>query len=133
MGEKNCLPLEFDFLFISLLCIAPTDPIFKKVSITNGLNLNEIGPNYTFAKMKNCSNYYKLLNNISVRRFSYSLIESFFSDEPKETFFVMQYLKKYKFFYKRYFITKTNSANCLLKDKQINVLAIKSLTVLAGI
>jgi len=95
-------------------------------------------------KQENFSSLYRLLNKVSLRQFSYILISPIFQ---KQSYFIQenipasfktyweiillkQYLKKFKFIYKRYFL---NDVLNLPADKELNYFAIISLMMIIGV
>ncbi len=132
ISERTRLPIKVDFLLISLLCIAPNDQLFKELSIKSDLDMDYISKGYTLTKVKDLSSFQQLINNVSVRRFSYSIIESFLNKDQNQRFLAKQYLRKYKYLYFRYLGNKLHTFNSFPQDKTINAMAIKALIILAG-
>jgi len=124
--------LKIDFLLFSLLSIASNDLAFKDLNMKNGHEVEEFTEASILTHTSNFSNFQKLLNNISIRRLSYSIIEGLSEDKPKENLLLEQYLKKYKHLYTRQFVNRINTPKTFPTNKIINSFAIKSLMILVG-
>ena len=135
--------LHLSSLICSLLVFVPTDELFKKLDLKKDIYWGL--KNESFA-LKNVEYFYPLLNKISIRRFSYNLIKPVISKQlpdsdikktknnfNNETILLQKYLKKFKVFYKQYFLINEDNTNRLLTDKDINSLALESLFILSGI
>ena len=135
--------LHLSSLICSLLVFVPTDELFKKLDLKKDIYWGL--KNKSFA-LKNVEYFYPLLNKISIRRFSYNLIKPVISKQlpdsdikktknnfNNETILLQKYLKKFKVFYKQYFLINEDNTNRLLTDKDINSLALESLFILSGI
>lgn len=95
---------------------------------------------YVSADLEQFDELYKLLNSLSLRRFAYRLIKplplvdkSNVQDICDETVLLKKYLRKFKYNYRLYFFYKSGNHELLPTDKEVNMLAIKSLFFLVGI
>lgn len=90
------------------------------------------------ADVKQLGELYKILNNLSLRRFAYRLIKPLVSknnveDISDETALLKKYLRKFKYNYRLYFFHQNDNYELLPTDKEINMSAIKSLFFIVGI
>ena len=90
------------------------------------------------ADVKQLGELYKILNNLSLRRFAYRLIKPLVSknnveDINDETSLLKKYLRKFKYNYRLYFFHQNDNYELLPTDKEINMSAIKSLFFIVGI
>ena len=90
------------------------------------------------ADVKQLGELYKILNNLSLRRFAYRLIKPLVSknnveDISDETALLKKYLRKFKYNYRLYFFHQNDNYELSPTDKEINMSAIKSLFFIVGI
>jgi len=136
---------RLDFLICTLLVLVPTDELFRKLSLSTDLFLTSKGQNYILQNWKEIK---ELLNDELLRQFSYILIrpvlfkdlvnEPLLDIETKKEFkdgvlLLKNYLKKFKAFYKHYFLNNKNSTHRILTEKEINYFAIEALFLLVGV
>ena len=150
IAEKLIPDVNLSFLICSLYTICETEEIFKKLNLKKSvyfyLYINE---NFAI-DLDSLQNTYKILNRVSVRRYSYFLIKPFLNlkkssknstikktSQNKEnytsTVFLKKYLRKFKYNYNRYFIRQNSTYENLPTNKEINESAIKLLFIFAGI
>ena len=101
------------------------------------LHVNSKKDNFS-ADVKQLDELYKILNNLSLRRFAYRLIKPLVSknnveDINDETSLLKKYLRKFKYNYRLYFFHQNDNYELLPTDKEINMSAIKSLFFIVGI
>jgi hypothetical protein len=136
---------RLEFLICSLFVLVPTDKLFKQLNLNADICLKIKGQSYILYNWKEIK---ILLNDPLIRQFSYILIrplifrslrnESFLDCETKQEFrdgaiLLQEYLKKFRAFYKHYFLPNNGNTNFLITDKDINSFAIEALFLLVGI
>ena len=140
------LIIRLDFLLCSLLVLVPTDELFKKFNLRGDVCLNVKEQNYILDNWKEIK---ILLNDEVIRKFSYILVRPLifrsliedkgFIDNEKEQeliegeILLKKYLKKFRAFYRHYFLTIKGNRVSLLTDKDINSFAIETLFLLVGV
>ena len=137
-------------LICSLYTLCEQHKIFLKINLKTDifLDINNGDRFYTEAKIfpeLDC-----LVNQPSLRRFSYHLLkpilnsadfEFLYKVENKivrkeiynETILLKKYLQKFNYNYRRYFIYQSSNPESTPTDKEMNVYAIKILFLLVGI
>jgi len=145
---------KFKFNLSSLLCglytLSENDKFFKKVSLKNDIFLNINSNDYFSPKLVNCHNFTKLLNKLSLRRFSYNLLKPVLTANYidlalnnnnggrtkecyEEIILLRKYLRKFKYNYRSYFIEQSRNFNNLPSDKELNTSAIDILFLFSGV
>lgn len=150
ISRNPILNAELPFLVCSLYTLFETHKTFTLTNIKQDIYSNLNNDNYFSIEMESFKEFYKLLNKLSLRRFSYILIKPIlnrdyllFYNVPKnkmanpkvynEILFLKKYLRKFKYHYRRYFFFKNGNFVNLPKEKELNVYAIKMLFLIAGI
>ena len=145
---------KFKFNLSSLLCglytLSENDKFFKKVSLKNDIFLNINSNDYFSPELVNWHNFTKLLNKLSLRRFSYNLLKPVLTANYidlalnnnnegrtkecyEEIILFRKYLRKFKYNYRSYFIEQSRNFNNLPSDKELNTSAIDVLFLFSGI
>ena len=122
----------------------PEAKSFRDLNLQYDILVSPSQNDYFDYKMENFSDLYKLINNLSIRRFTYTLLEPILKEEYTESsiniknnnllneiILLKKYLKRFNYNYRRYFCDKYY--NNLPPDKEINSYAIESLFLLTGI
>ena len=131
----------------TIYTLVPNNIHFKSMNVNSNFLLDSDEHICASLKQENFSPFYKLLNKVSLRQFSYILIspllqeKSYFCQEslPEsvmiywEIILLKNYLKKFKLIYKRYFLRYICNLNKMPTDKEINYFAIASLFMIVGV
>jgi hypothetical protein len=148
-SEKLLFSTNLSLLICSLYTLSEHHRVFKKTNIRYHIPLNLVNLKQFSNDIEPFLEFDKLLNNSSLRRFAYDLIEPYLTPKPflsnlsidkslgketfAKTFFLKRYLQKFKYNYRRYFFFQNRNYKHLSLDKEINMHAIKMLFLLAGI
>ena len=129
--KNRPLKLKAEFLVLILFILRPKDKVFRKISI--GSNFKET--DLVLVK--------ELLNKKSIRNFSYQLIEPILKKESPFTndslilnttpLQLENYLKKFKYYYRRYYFPKKQKSRKLPTDRELNILIVEALILICGI
>ena len=150
----NSVKAERNFNLSSVLwglyTLSENDQFFKKISLKNDIFININSNDYFSTQVEKCYEFSKLLNKTSLRRFSYSLLKPFLTEnyikdalESKnkewakdcyaEIILLKQYLRKFKYNYRAYFVGQGENFYNLRSDKELNTSALHTLFLLSGI
>jgi len=141
--------LNTSFIICSILTLDPNNKIFKNFELKRDLASS--------TKNKNCiltlltakefvDEIYDVLNKSSTRQMAHTLIRPILQNcdrihypltDPRQNFprtrILKKYLKKFKHFYRRYFLTQGEKSLNIKNDKIINYFAIQALFLIVGI
>ena len=138
------------YLFCSLYTLSENHIVFKKINFKNEFFLNLNNDDYFFINEENFLELYKSLNRKSLRILSYRLIRPllnprslrFFYDVENnsvtkemdsEIILLKNYLRKFKYNFRRSFFYQNGNYNNFPADKELNEFAIQLLFLLTGI
>ena len=139
--------LEINFLMCSFYTLSKNHESFKKLDLKNGLYL-EINKNINSStNIEIAFPLYNLINQSALQEFAIILLAPFLNIKQlplsiiinnrkktgklyNETLLLKKYLRKFKYNYHRHFFCQNKNFNT---DKEINMYAIKSLFLIAGI
>ena len=145
--QKPEISIHTHFLLCSLFTLEPNNDSFKRINLRHNFSLSPIINNkknlfITLYNERHIKDYHNLLNRYSIRQIAYTLLKPILF-QPKtvkgnlkiyhsDVITLKQYLKKYKYFYTRYFCTQSNE-NGPLSNKELNYFAIHSLFLILGV
>lgn len=135
--------IELSFLICSLYTLYQNNRLFKNLNLKTDLYLSLNSRDHLSNKEQTFSDLYDLLNNKSLRRFVFKLLKPVFKKEcfsntknkisKEEEILLKKYLNRFKHNYYHYFFYQNNNFNNALKEKEINLYAIKVLFLIVGI
>ena len=139
--------INSSLLICSLYTIAENNKIFKELNLKNDVYLSMLDSDHFSTNSKNFTDFYKLLNKPSLRRFAYSLIKPLLKENYlifsynknvtrevfDETTSLKKYLRKFKHNYCRFFFNQNVSYEYLNTDKNIDTHAVELLFLITGI
>ena len=138
--KKLVFEINSKYLICSLYTLHETSKFFKDLDLKNETCLNTNNSEKQINGVQDFTNFYELLNNISLRRFSFFLLKPLLLEKKivneeifECTILLEKYLKKFKYNYYHYFLFQNGSLEPLPVGKEINTAAIKSLFLLAGL
>jgi hypothetical protein len=137
-------------LVCSLYTLFENHKIFGKLNLKNDIFLDICYENRFFVQSKNFHELYDLLNDASLRRFSYHLLKPLINknyflftyniqnivvnkENYTEKIFLKKYLRKFNYNYRKYFLVENINIENTPTDREINTNAIEILFLLAGI
>ena len=148
-NEKTSLDwilLDINLIICSLFTILPNDDFFKELNINKYYCSFRINEESILIDPVSLNNLFLLLNKPLVRQLAYNILQPLLqrtANIPTYTFDIRnnsldnqvlkKYLKKFKHFYKLFFVENTFLIKPRLTEKEINFLAIKFLFILTGI
>ena len=151
---RNSGKVECNFNLSSLLCglytLSENDQFFKKISLKNDIFISINNNDYFSTIVENCYEFTKLLNKASLRRFSYSLVKPILTENYikhplttknnewandcySEIILLKQYLRKFKYNYRAYFVEQGENFYNVLSEKELNTYGLHTLFLLSGI
>lgn len=146
--EQNSeISIHTHFLLCSIFTLEPNNHSFKKINLSHNFSFTATVNNKkslvtTLYNEKHIKDYHNLLNRSSIRQIAYTLLKPILSQPktvkgklkiyPSDVTILKQYLKKYKYFYTRYFSAQPNG-NGTLNDKELNYFAMHSLFLILGV
>jgi len=122
-----------DLVLFSLIALASTSNSFKSLNIAHLLHINRTNTSILETKSKNLYYLEKLFNERSIRHLSNQLIEILIDKDLNQDDLLKQYLRKYKYVYKRFFFLQKTSLTQLPTDKELNKFAVEALLLLIGV
>ena len=144
--SKTQLNYKLSFLICSLYTLVPGDNNFKYFSFEQDIILNMTNNSSFHREVKKIYEMYHLLNNVSIRRFTYFLVKPILNEEylnksffnngeevNEQTIFLKKYLKKFKYNYRRHFYYKNGSHHDFPTNKEMNTYAIEYLFLLTSV
>lgn len=147
IDQKSEISIHTHFLLCGLFTLGPNNNSFKKINLSHNFSLasrenNKKNLFITLYHERSAKDYHNLLNRSSIRQIAYTLLKPILFQPktvkgnlkiyPSDLTTLKQYLKKYKYFYTRYFCTQLNE-NETLSDKELNYFAIHSLFLILGV
>jgi len=146
LKNQRTLPVDVDFIICCLFTLASSNQLFRNIDLKKDIYLGIGGGNYLLSNVENFTELSTLLNKSSLRQFAYFLLKPFLSKQnfsfqdrnkntelTEQTIVFKKYLKKFKYFYKRYFFVKNENYNLLPTEKEMNLFATESLFFVLGI
>ena len=148
-GKVEC-NVNLSTLLCGLYTLSENDQFFKKISLKTDIFININNNDYFSPKVENCYEFTKLLNKASLRRFSYSLLKPILTenyikhpfttknnewakDWYSEIILLKQYIRKFKYNYRAYFVKQGENFYNVLSDKELNTYGLHTLFLLSGI
>jgi hypothetical protein len=138
--------LNINLLICSLFTILSNDKLFKELNINKYYCSFRLNEEFILIDPLSLNNLFLLLNKPLVRQLAYNILQPVLegaTNTPIKNFdirsrsannqLVKNYLKKFRYFYKLFFLDNSFLIKPQLTDKEINFLAIKFLFILIGI
>lgn len=130
----TCLEIKLSFILCSVFTLLPYDSIFITFALKNHVSHNLSGQDFIFTTKSNISDLYYLINKLNLRQYAYVLLEPMFRNTTEGNFELLtQYLKKFRYNYRVYFLPQIKDYSHRSTDYEINTFAIQTLYVLAGL
>tara|TARA_B100000497_G_C7643254_1_gene386783 strand:+ start:342 stop:755 length:414 start_codon:yes stop_codon:yes gene_type:complete len=130
----TCLEIKLSFILCSVFTLLPYDSIFITFALKNRLSHNLSGQDFIFYTKSTISDLHDLINKLNLRQYTYFLLEAIFRNTTEGNFELLtQYLKKFRYNYRVYFLPQIKNYSNLSTDYEINTFAIQTLYVLAGL
>ena len=141
---KTFYPTSLDSLLCSLYTLSGSHKVFKKLDLKNDLHLDikcfYKSKNNNFSELKN------LLSKSALKQFALYLLVPVldlngglnettknFNNDSYQIILLKKYMRKFQRNYRRYFFYQNGDYIILPTNKEINMYAIESLFLLAGI
>jgi len=138
--------LNINLLLCSLFTILSNDKLFKELNINKYYCSFRLNEGFILIDPLSLNNLFLLLNKPLVRQLAYNILQPVLQEAtntPIKNFdirsrsannqLIKNYLKKFRYFYKLFFLDNSFLIKPQLTDKEINFLAIKFLFILIGI
>ena len=126
--------VNFNFILCSVFTLLPNMLFFKHALLKKQISRNfSVYPNFILHDMGYNSSLYVTLNDLTLRQVANTLIEP--SIRNQSTFksdLLLQYLKKFRYNYRRYFFVKNKNYSNFLTDIELNTGAMQILYLLTG-
>jgi len=133
-SHLNDLEVNLSFLLCSVFTLLPEATFFRQFVLKKQVAHVRSGRDYFILHDSDILSLYPELNNVSLRRFAFILLDPLLRNGPCENFtLLVQFLKKFKYNYKRYFLIKNKNYSNPPTSREINTSAIKTLYLLSGI
>ena len=142
---SECTSLELNILICSLITLLPNNVLFKELNIKKSFPYIRQDTNLILVELSYLENLSFLLNKQSIREIAYNILQPLLQEiknKNKETSnlkvdsieyrALKKYLQKFKYSYKKFFLKKTFMTKYILSEKELNLIAIKTLFVLVG-
>ena len=142
----NWTLLDTNLLICSLFTLVPNDKLFKELNITKYYYSTETGKKLVLVDLGYLNNFFLLLNKPLIRQLVYNIVQPLLKEVTyskacsaniKNNSFdhkaLKNYLKKFKYYYKLFFLENSFFIKSQMTEKEINFLAIKLLFILIGI
>lgn len=142
---SECTSLELNILICSLITLLPNNVLFKELNIKKSFPYIRQDTNLILVELSYLENLSFLLNKQSIREIAYNILQPLLQEiknKNKETpnlkvdsieyRALKKYLQKFKYSYKKFFLKKTFMTKYILSEKELNLIAIKTLFVLVG-
>jgi len=131
----------------TLYTLIPDNRHFKSLKINTNHSSESEEYICKFLQQETFSSLQKILNKTSIRQFSYILLNPLLQEKGyysnltlpnnikihTEIILLKKYLNKFKFIYKRYFLSDLFDLDNMPTDKEVNYFAITSLMLIVGI
>ena len=133
-SQLNDLEANLSFLLCSVFTLLPEASFFTQFVLKKQVAHVRSGRDYFILDDSDILRLYPALNNVSLRRFAFSLLDPLIQNgSHKNSTLLVQFLKKFRYNYKRYFLLKNKNYSKPPTNLQINTSAIKTLYLLSGI
>lgn len=142
---SECTSIELNILICSLITLLPNNVLFKELNIKKSFPYIRQDTNLILVELSYLENLSFLLNKQSIREIAYNILQPLLQEiknKNKETpnlkvdsieyRALKKYLQKFKYSYKKFFLKKTFMTKYILSEKELNLIAIKTLFVLVG-
>jgi len=150
LPDENSSPtwsvLDTNLLLCSLFTLVPNDELFKELNLSKYYYSNQLNGDLFLTDPKYLSNLFLALNKPLIRQLSYSILQPLFEETSITTSntssikinfieheLIRKYLKKFRHFYKLFFLKTSALNNYQITEKEINYFAVKFLFILIGI
>ena len=134
-------------LICSLYTLSEFHSVFKKFNLKTGGKFSEIRTCYFLEEKENFNKFRKLLNSRALRRFAVILLNPFLKEGhlsyssilknekeiSNEISLLKKYFRKFKYNYLKYFYYQEKNLDIIITPQELNLCALKSLYLLAGI
>mgnify|MGYP001329168206 CR=1 FL=1 len=138
---------HLSYLTCSIYTLYGNHEFFKNFNLKDDVYVDREKSNHWFASTKNSHEFYRLTNKMSIKQFAFKLIKPLLKKNSEslnfyprdnggiddEIILLKKYLRKFNFIYRRHFTYQNRHYIKLPSDKEINMHAIKTLFLLAGI
>jgi hypothetical protein len=138
--------VDTNLLICSLFIIVPKDELFKELSISEYHCSNRISGESILMDPWYLNKFFFLLNKPLIRQLAYNILQPLLNETTFIPFHLVnerknsvdhqtlkKYLKKFKYFYKLFFLENSYLVKSRITEKEINFLAIKFLFTLIGV
>jgi len=148
-SKKNLLQvktnLNTNLLICSLFTLLPTDRLFQELNFNKYYSSTRLNENLFLTEFWYLDNFFLLINKPLIRQLAYTILQPLIQENSTldnnvnrknrsvEEQTLKKYLKKFKHFYKLFFLENSFLSSSPLTDKEINFLAIKILFIFIGI
>jgi len=148
-SNKNLLQaktnLNTNLLICSLFTLLPTDRLFQELNFNKYYSSTRLNENLFLTEFWYLDNFFLLINKPLIRQLAYTILQPLIQENSTldnnvnrknrsvEEQTLKKYLKKFKHFYKLFFLENSFLSSSPLTDKEINFLAIKILFIFIGI
>ena len=134
---------DLAFLLCGALTLEPSNNFFKRLVLKPNIFVQNKTSTLQkdFQNSKELKEFSTIINCCSIRKVAYLIIRPFilkintpnsYSDDT-QTLTLKKYLKKFNYFYRRYFLDRIENNHTTPTNKQINYYALKVLFLLAGV
>lgn len=137
--------IEINILICSLIALLPNNLLFKELNIKKSFPYIRQDTNLILVELAYLENLFFLLNKQSIREIAYNILQPLLQEiknKNKETPNVKvdaieyralkKYLQKFKYSYKKCFLKQPFMMKYIVSEKELNLMAIKTLFVLVG-
>ena len=129
------MKVNFGFVLCSVFTLLPNMLFFKHAVLKQQVSRNfSVYPNFILPETDYNVSLYVTLNNLTLRQAAGTLIEPIIRNKSTlQSDLLLQYLKKFRYNYRRYFFVKNKNYSNFLTDIELNTGAIQTLYLLAGL